>query len=100
MKLTRSGFLKSLAGLTFASLPWSKTGLLLSAQAAAGQPARTMQIEDVEIYPFNVPYREPFRIALAWIIHEVSSQKSKDALKGMMNTGFARPAFPFGASIA
>jgi hypothetical protein len=37
---------------------------------------------------------------LAWIIHEVSSQKSKDALKGMMNTGFARPAFPFGASIA
>jgi type I restriction enzyme S subunit len=38
--------------------------------------------------------------ALAWIIHEVSSQKSKDALKGMMNTGFARPAFPFGASIA
>ena len=38
--------------------------------------------------------------SLAWIIHEVSSQKSKDALKGMMNTGFARPAFPFGASIA
>src|SRR5208282_1945567 len=33
--------------------------------------------------------------ALAWIIHEVSSQKRKDALKGMMNTGFARPAFPF-----
>jgi hypothetical protein len=25
--------------------------------------------------------------ALAWIIHEVSSQKRKDALKGMMNTG-------------
>jgi len=37
---------------------------------------------------------------LAWIIHEVSSQKRKDALKGMMNTGFAHPAFPFGASIA
>ena len=37
---------------------------------------------------------------LAWIIHEVSSQKRKDALKGMMNTGFADPAFPFGASIA
>ena len=37
---------------------------------------------------------------LAWIIHEVSSQKRKDALKGMMNTGFARPAFPVGASIA
>jgi thimet oligopeptidase len=37
---------------------------------------------------------------LAWIIHEVSSQKRKDALKGMMNTGFRDPAFPFGASIA
>ena len=37
---------------------------------------------------------------LAWIIHEVSSQKRKDALKGMMNTGFAHPASPFGASIA
>jgi len=46
-------------------------------------------------------WRERVRcILLAWIIHEVSSQKSKDALKGMMNTGFARPAFPFGASIA
>ena len=37
---------------------------------------------------------------LAWIIHQVSSQKRKDALKGMMNTGFPDPAFPFGASIA
>jgi hypothetical protein len=37
--------------------------------------------------------------SLAWIIHEVSSQKEKDALKGMMNTGFLDPAFPFGASI-
>jgi len=37
---------------------------------------------------------------LAWIIHPASSQKRKDALKGMMNTGFAHPAFPFGASIA
>jgi hypothetical protein len=38
--------------------------------------------------------------SLAWIIHEVSSQKRKDALKGMMITGFRHPAFPFGASIA
>ncbi|MGO9403679.1 MAG: hypothetical protein ACLPVW_09430 [Terriglobales bacterium] len=37
---------------------------------------------------------------LAWIIQEVSSQKRKDALKGMMNTGFRHPASPFGASIA
>ena len=40
------------------------------------------------------------QLALAWIIHEVSSQKRKDALKGMMHTGFADPAFLFGASIA
>jgi len=42
----------------------------------------------------------PFFGCIAWIIHEVSSQKRKDALKGMMNTGFLHPAFPFGASIA
>src|ERR1039458_6948695 len=41
----------------------------------------------------------PVSRRLAWIIHEVSSQKEKDALKGMMNTGFLDPAFPFGASI-
>ena len=44
--------------------------------------------------------KETFGDVLAWIIHEVSSQKRKDALKGMMNTGFRDPAFPFGASIA
>jgi hypothetical protein len=38
-------------------------------------------------------------MALAWIIQERTSQKRKDALKGMMNTGLADPAFPFGASI-
>src|SRR5439155_15868578 len=32
---------------------------------------------------------------LAWIIHQVSSQKRKDALKGMMNTGFRTPSIPF-----
>src|SRR3989442_12613214 len=32
---------------------------------------------------------------LTWIIQQGSSQKRKDALKGMMNTGFADPAFPF-----
>jgi L-alanine-DL-glutamate epimerase-like enolase superfamily enzyme len=67
MKLTRGGFLKSMAGLTFASLPWSKTGILLSAQAVAGQPVKSTQIEDVEIYPFNLPLREPFHIALGTI---------------------------------
>jgi hypothetical protein len=48
----------------------------------------------------GIPAFSPEGRSLSWIIHEVSSQKSKDALKGMMNTGFARPAFPFGASIA
>ena len=46
---------------------------------------------------FNV---EGIEKALAWIIHEISSQKRKDALKGKMNTGFRDPAFPFGASVA
>src|SRR5208337_2226171 len=67
MKLTRGGFLKSMAGLTFASLPWSKTGSFLSAQAVTGQSARSTQIQDVEIYPFNVPLKEPFHISLGTI---------------------------------
>ncbi len=52
----------------------------------------------VALTEMSVPDMVLFR--LAWIIHEVSSQKRKDALKGMMNTGFAHPASPFGASIA
>jgi hypothetical protein len=36
---------------------------------------------------------------LAWIIHDFTGEKRKDALKGLMNTGFlANPAFSFGAS--
>jgi CHASE3 domain sensor protein len=36
---------------------------------------------------------------LAWIIHDFTGEKRKDALKGVMNTGFwQNPAFPFGAS--
>jgi hypothetical protein len=37
-------------------------------------------------------YNELFRSGLAWSIHEVSSQRRKDALKGMMNT-----VSPFGS---
>jgi transcription antitermination factor NusG len=38
-------------------------------------------------------------MGLAWIIHDFTGEKRKDALKGVMNTGFlANPAFPFGAS--
>ena len=53
---------------------------------------------DITVHPNTHDFVKTSR--LAWIIHEVSSQKRKDALKGMMNTGFARPAFSFGASIA
>ena len=36
---------------------------------------------------------------LAWIIHDFTGEKRKDALKGVMNTRvLANPAFPFGAS--
>ena len=39
------------------------------------------------------------REGLAWIIREFTGEKRKDALKGVMNTGFLQnPAFPFGAS--
>ena len=61
MKLNTWRFEES-GGLTFPGLPWPKSDLLLSAQAVVGQPARSMQIEDVELYPFNVPCREPFRM--------------------------------------
>jgi L-alanine-DL-glutamate epimerase-like enolase superfamily enzyme len=66
MKLTRGGFMKNLAGLTVASLAWPRTGLSLPAQAAA-EPARSTQIEDVEFYPFNLPLRESFHVALGTI---------------------------------
>ena len=33
-------------------------------------------------------------LPLAWIVQEGSSQKRKDALKGLMNTGFADPSIP------
>ena len=52
------------------------------------------------VVPYRFPAGSKTMLPLAWIIHPVSSQKRKDALKGMMNTGFADPAFPFGASIA
>src|SRR5438876_4395635 len=39
--------------------------------------------------------RPPQLTDLTWIIHQVSSQKRKDALKGMMNTGFRTPSIPF-----
>jgi hypothetical protein len=55
-----------------------------------------LEMHDNECEPMFIT----FLVALAWIIHEVSSQKRKDALKGLMNTGFRHPAFPFGASIA
>jgi predicted nucleotide-binding protein len=55
-------------------------------------------IQQIRFSKANI--KETFGDVLAWIIHEVSSQKRKDALKGMMNTGFRDPAFPFGASIA
>ena len=41
----------------------------------------------------------PHVVVLAWIIHDFTGEKRKDALKGVMNTGFfANPAFSFGAS--
>jgi hypothetical protein len=60
--------------------------------------AKSKDIEKMKAAPSGKAGAKPK--PLAWIIHKVSSQKRKDALKGMMNTGFRHPAFPFGASIA
>ena len=94
MKLTRGGFLKSMAGLTFASLPWSKTGSFLSAQVVAGQPARSTQIEEVEIYPFNVPLREPFHIALGTISAAENILVRLRTREGVMGWGESCPYVP------
>jgi len=91
MELTRGGFLKSLAGLTFAGLPWPRTGFSLSAQSAAGQPARSTQIEDVELYPFNLPLIEPFRVALGTITNAANVLVRLRTRDGIVGWGEACP---------
>jgi len=94
MRLTRGRFLKSMAGLTFAGLPWPKAGLLLSAQAVAGQPARSIQIQDVEIYPYNVPMIEPFRVALSTITSAENVLVRLRTREGVVGWGEASPYSP------
>jgi hypothetical protein len=75
-------------------------GLLIAAAILPGYGQTTGQTSGVAVdIPFDFVVAG-ITLPLAWIIHEVSSQKRKDALKGMMNTGFRDPALPFGASIA
>jgi len=94
MNLTRGGFLKSMAGLTFAGLPWPKTGFLLSAQAVAAQPARSIQIQDVEIYPYNVSMIEPFRVALGTITAAENVLVRLRTREGVVGWGEASPYSP------
>jgi len=94
MKLTRGGFLKSMAGLTFAGLPWPKTGFLLSAQAVTGQPVRSTQIQDVEIYPYNVSMIEPFRVALSTITSAENVLVRLRTREGVVGWGEASPYSP------
>jgi L-alanine-DL-glutamate epimerase-like enolase superfamily enzyme len=94
MNLTRGGFLKSMAGLTFAGLPWPKTGLLLSAQAVAGQPVRSILIQDVEIYPYNVSMIEPFRVALGTITAAENVLVRLRTREGVVGWGEASPYSP------
>ena len=94
MKLTRGGFLKSMAGLTFAGLPWPKTGFLLSAQAVSGQPVRSIQIQDVEIYPYNVSMIEPFRVALSTITSAENVLVRLRTREGVVGWGEAGPYSP------
>ena len=94
MNLTRGGFLKSMAGLTFAGLPWPTTGLLLSAQPVAGQPSRSIQIQDVEIYPYNVSMIEPFRVALSTITSAENVLVRLRTREGVVGWGEAGPYSP------
>ena len=94
MNLTRGGFLKSMAGLTFAGLPWPKTGFLLSAQAVTGQPVRSIQIQDVEIYPYNVSMIEPFRVALGTITAAENVLVRLRTREGVVGWGEASPYSP------
>ena len=57
----------------------------------AGQPARSTQIEDVEIYPFNVPLREPFHIALGTISAAENILVRLRTREGVMGWGESRP---------
>jgi L-alanine-DL-glutamate epimerase-like enolase superfamily enzyme len=94
MRLTRGGFLKSMAGLTFAGLPWPKNSFLLSAQAVAGQPARSIQIQDVEIYPYNVSMTEPFRVALGMITSAENVLVRLRTREGVVGWGESSPYAP------
>jgi hypothetical protein len=40
--------------------------------------------------PVGLTDEIPVSAALAWIIHDLTGEKRKDALKGVMNTGFWR----------
>lgn len=64
MQLTRKAFLKTLGGLAVVSgVAWRPPVPFLDAHAAVRpQPDR---ITDIEIFPFNLPLKEPFRIAIA-----------------------------------
>jgi L-alanine-DL-glutamate epimerase-like enolase superfamily enzyme len=83
-----------MAGLTFAGLPWPKTGFLLSAQAVTGQPARSIQIQDVEIYPYNVSMIEPFRVALSTITSAENVLVRLRTREGVVGWGEASPYSP------
>jgi len=74
MQLTRKAFLKALGGLAVISgVGWRAPAHLLAAQEAARRqvpqdlPAQAGRIAQVEIFPFNIPLKEPFRIAIATI---------------------------------
>jgi len=63
MSLSRSEFFKFI-GLGMLAAPWGG-GESLSARAmTGGEEARRLKVTDVEIFAFDVPLREPFRIAI------------------------------------
>ena len=93
MQLTRKAFLKALGGLAVISgIRWRAPAPLLAAQQAATkantQPDR---IADIEIFPFNLPLKEPFRIAIATIISAENVLVRLRTANGLVGLGESSP---------
>jgi L-alanine-DL-glutamate epimerase-like enolase superfamily enzyme len=64
MSISRSEFFKFI-GLGMLAAPWGGgEGLSARGMAKLGEEARRLKVNDVEIFAFDVPLREPFRIAI------------------------------------
>ena len=92
MTLTRNGFLKALGcGLLAAQAP---RGWAAAEKAVERSGASKLRIKDVEIYAFDIPLKEPFRVSLGVITaaNDVLVRVITDA--GLIGLGEASPFAP------